>query len=200
MIKPQHKTQKNACTLHGMYWTTWEQRDVIHFRADSRLAPSQWETSLQSNAVSHWLDADLESALHFSFYRSVAVGRRWPVRCSNRTWSCYRHWCLRVALNSSFACDGEKWGSHNHCTSVHCNPGVHRTCGVMYIRTEVTSCVWNGIMWVSLNLIKGIYWSYWKIYQLLSFDCLWSNTSGLFSLRLKTTQVLLKKINRHWIS
>ena len=24
-------------------------------RADSRLAPSQWETSLQSNAVSHWL-------------------------------------------------------------------------------------------------------------------------------------------------
>ena len=33
------------------------------FRADSRLAPSQWETSLQSNAVSHWLGANLESAL-----------------------------------------------------------------------------------------------------------------------------------------
>ena len=32
-------------------------------RADSRLAPSQWQTSLQSNAVSHWLDANLESAL-----------------------------------------------------------------------------------------------------------------------------------------
>ena len=32
-------------------------------RADSRLAPSQRETSLQSNAVSHWLDANLESAL-----------------------------------------------------------------------------------------------------------------------------------------
>ena len=32
-------------------------------RADSRLAPSQWETSLQSNAVSHWLCAHLESAL-----------------------------------------------------------------------------------------------------------------------------------------
>ena len=27
------------------------------------LAPSQWETSLQSNAVSHWLDANLESTL-----------------------------------------------------------------------------------------------------------------------------------------
>ena len=32
-------------------------------RADSRLAPSQWETPLQSNAVSHWLGANLESTL-----------------------------------------------------------------------------------------------------------------------------------------
>ena len=38
-------------------------RHVICTRADSKLAPSQWETSLQSNAVSHWLDANLESAL-----------------------------------------------------------------------------------------------------------------------------------------
>ena len=32
-------------------------------RADSKLAVSQWETLLQSNAVSHWLGANLESAL-----------------------------------------------------------------------------------------------------------------------------------------
>ena len=32
-------------------------------RADSGFALSQWETSLQSNAVSHWLGANLESAL-----------------------------------------------------------------------------------------------------------------------------------------
>ena len=32
-------------------------------RVDSRLAPSQWETSLQSKAVAHWLGANLESAL-----------------------------------------------------------------------------------------------------------------------------------------
>ena len=38
--------------------------DIENFcRADSRLAPSQWETSIQSNAVSHWLGANLESAL-----------------------------------------------------------------------------------------------------------------------------------------
>ena len=28
-----------------------------------RLVPNQWETSLQSNAVSHWLGANLESSL-----------------------------------------------------------------------------------------------------------------------------------------
>ena len=30
------------------------------YRADSRLAPSQWQTALQSNAISHWLGANLE--------------------------------------------------------------------------------------------------------------------------------------------
>ena len=35
-----------------------------YHRADSRFAPSQWETSLQSNAVSQWLGANLESALY----------------------------------------------------------------------------------------------------------------------------------------
>ena len=32
--------------------------------ADSRLAPSQWETGLLCNDVSHWLGTSLESALH----------------------------------------------------------------------------------------------------------------------------------------
>ena len=32
-------------------------------RTDSKLSHSQWETSLQSNSVSHWLGANLESAL-----------------------------------------------------------------------------------------------------------------------------------------
>ena len=31
-------------------------------RADSKLAPSQWEMLLQSNTISHWLGANLESA------------------------------------------------------------------------------------------------------------------------------------------
>ena len=32
-------------------------------RADSRFVPSQWETLLQSNAIPHWLGANLESAV-----------------------------------------------------------------------------------------------------------------------------------------
>ena len=43
-----------------------------YFRADSRLAPSQWEMSLQCNVVSHWLGARLESALLFHS-QSLAV-------------------------------------------------------------------------------------------------------------------------------
>ena len=48
-----------------MTWTKWKISVWCnqHHRADSRSAPSQWETSLQSNAVSHWLGANLESAL-----------------------------------------------------------------------------------------------------------------------------------------
>ena len=36
----------------------------IYIRADSRLAPSQWKTALQSNAISQWLRANLASALY----------------------------------------------------------------------------------------------------------------------------------------
>ena len=36
---------------------------TIQLRADLRIAPSQWQMLLQCNAVSHWLGANLESAL-----------------------------------------------------------------------------------------------------------------------------------------
>ena len=38
----------------------------MEYRADSRFAPSQWEMSLQSNVISQWLGANLESALEYS--------------------------------------------------------------------------------------------------------------------------------------
>ena len=46
------------------------------YRADSRLAPSQWETALFCNDVSHWLGANLESALClFHILDSPVTGR-----------------------------------------------------------------------------------------------------------------------------
>ena len=42
----------------------WPALGLIVCKADSRFAPSQWETVLLCNDVSHWLDASLESALY----------------------------------------------------------------------------------------------------------------------------------------
>ena len=62
---------------HG-YWITFQETlsflqvsflttkvVLYNCQADSRLAPSQWETSLQNNTVPHWLVANLESALNW---------------------------------------------------------------------------------------------------------------------------------------
>ena len=55
--------------------TDLTQINVAHFftqaytRAGSRLAPSQWETALFCNAVSHWLGTNLESALLYHFQK-----------------------------------------------------------------------------------------------------------------------------------
>ena len=57
-------------------------------RADSRLAPSQWETALQSNAISHWLGTNLESVLIASSIMPLhCIGPwemslwHWPLLC-----------------------------------------------------------------------------------------------------------------------
>ena len=45
-------------------------------RTDSRFAPSQWEMALLCNDVSHWLDANLESALYiFSSSRNDLIAK-----------------------------------------------------------------------------------------------------------------------------
>ena len=43
------------------------------FRADSRFAPSQWETALLCIAVSHWLGANLSSALYLYAHNIVSI-------------------------------------------------------------------------------------------------------------------------------
>ena len=42
---------------------TYNQKTTLYARADFRFGPSQWETALLCNDVSHWLGANLESLL-----------------------------------------------------------------------------------------------------------------------------------------
>ena len=69
---------------HGCWWPSDTRSQHINkcglfshnipvYRVDSRLVPSQWETPLQSNTVSHWLGTNLESALvHISVKKNWA--------------------------------------------------------------------------------------------------------------------------------
>ena len=51
-------------------------------RADSIFAPSQWETALLCNNVSHWLGASLQSALHTNLPNLMPVNNRNVDICS----------------------------------------------------------------------------------------------------------------------
>ena len=57
-------------------------------RADSMFAANQWETSLQCNAVSHWLGANIESALYGVAVMSMSH-KTYPWVCCARFWWSY---------------------------------------------------------------------------------------------------------------
>ena len=69
----QQSTQRDVCSCLPLCQWSVHWHKTRHVRAwapqprtprvDSKFAPSQWETSLQSNAVSHRLGANLEPAL-----------------------------------------------------------------------------------------------------------------------------------------
>ena len=62
------------------------------------LAPNQWKTSLQSNAVSHWLGANLESALQLYlpiWLNQIPNAISCTLSFTLRLWSSYLSWLLR---------------------------------------------------------------------------------------------------------
>ena len=69
--------QAGSILHYYVVWLIWYSIQLNN-RADSKLAPSQWEMALFCNDVSHWLGASLESSLN-------KVG----LRCY-----CYHHVCL----------------------------------------------------------------------------------------------------------
>ena len=77
--------------------------------ADSGLAPSQWETSLQSNAISHWLGANPESALSHMvssnpvlFLHMVSLGHNELIKFSLSLCHTFDKVCINILLPSIF--------------------------------------------------------------------------------------------------
>ena len=86
LLHMYHKNISPAC-VHGCLF-------CLHMlRADIRLAPSQWEMLLQSNAVSHWLGINLESALYS--YTHIYSG------ASLTHWGRVTHICVGTNTNIS---------------------------------------------------------------------------------------------------
>ena len=88
-----------------------------YFRADSRFAPSQWETALLCNDISHWLGANLESALLFhpsvsydtkntrnttKMLISPMTTRLWRDMCLSDIWHTFPQTCgLMIHISST---------------------------------------------------------------------------------------------------
>ena len=61
-------------------------------KADTRVAPSQWKTSLHSNAVSHWLGTNLESALFYALQTLTSFLVQPMLPHKTPTLHCPRRW------------------------------------------------------------------------------------------------------------
>ena len=81
---------ETACrTISLLSVSLWYPRGPCFSRADSRFAPSQWETALLCNTVFHWLGASLESALYP--YGAVLYKSEWRLHAKTllrELWRC----------------------------------------------------------------------------------------------------------------
>ena len=76
---------------------TFSFHHMIHMcRADSRFAPSQWGTALLCNAISHWLGANLESALHVSYVLHILEAGV----MKDDTYFCWRWICIEDEITT----------------------------------------------------------------------------------------------------
>ena len=85
--------------LYGQTVSCWHNILKANNRAYSRLAPSQWKMSLQSNPISHWLGTNLESALKqplgglFPLMQCAVLVHHAVIRAGLRaaTFPCFEH-------------------------------------------------------------------------------------------------------------
>ena len=109
-------------------------------RADSRFAPGQWETSLQSNAVSHWLGANLESALYKSYWWWVKQCDLW-IQCDGLAQE--RHNSSALAMELHLSCTNPLNGLPNYRSTL-VKPPTHPTamCSMQDLRSTLAWTHW----------------------------------------------------------
>ena len=96
-----HKASRHDGTYIVLIWYCIPSDRSIKCSTDSRLAPSQWETSLQSNAVFHWLGTNLESALtcDVTFHRNdTGISEVWALAV-HLPWMHYFIWYLFLPVS-----------------------------------------------------------------------------------------------------
>ena len=107
------------------------------FRADSRFGPSHWETSLQSNGISHWLGVSLESALH-------KTNKRHPII---DLWRLDMEYCLWDQIIMFDSLVQEKCNSSALAMELHLSCTSPSMFAVSCFKINITTSTWLHIDW-----------------------------------------------------
>ena len=67
MVECISSLQGKWCHSSEDTWASWHIKQKVN-KANSMFAPIQWETSIQTNTISYWLGANLESSLVKSLF------------------------------------------------------------------------------------------------------------------------------------
>ena len=105
----------------------------IH-RTDSRLAPSKWEMPLQSNAISHWLGTNLESALILNDknIQLESISAHWKI-CQQKE---DKHQSIRIIMPKGLL-PGE------HCGGYYSGKSTHNSAKNQASINKINKIQWN---------------------------------------------------------
>ena len=118
----------------------------VKFKADSRFALSQWETSLHRNAVSQWLGPNLELAL------KLVCNTPHDVQGSPIPFLCYMYTGQYILYNQYLGCwwpgDARSQGISIHGIDIVILPYSNFTSkGVTWELWHTTWCIWRSALW-----------------------------------------------------
>ena len=115
-------------------------------RADSRLAPSQWEMSLQSNAISHWLGT--KPRISPEVYLLCVCPPEACCECAiieQRKWGLLHVVYIQTLIVLSYGNLATTWGlCHGYCLPGYCDTSIqlkgascHGNCLQYYIDGQI---------------------------------------------------------------